>query len=389
MPPALLWLALGTFAVGTGTFTLSGLLPPIAADLGVGVPAAGHLILAYALTYALASPVLAAATAGFERRRTLTLAMATYVVASLAGAFAPNYAAVMATRIVAALAAALFVPAAGAAALALVPPPMHGRALALVVGGLTMSTVLGAPLGTLIGDRFGWRAAFVAVAILAALSAAGILLALPRLAGSRAASLRDRLSVAGRPAVLALLLQTVVTFAGAFSLFAYLAPFLQTLLGFGGQGTALGLLLSGLGGLLGVTIGGWAADRTDPRRFLILSTAILAATVIGISLAVEGLAPATAAPVVMGLLVVMGAAGWCFPPVQQARLVALEPPLAPVLLSLNAAATYFGTSGGALVGSLVIGAGGLRELGFAAGALAAIGALLIWRAGIGRRLALA
>ncbi|WP_424136040.1 MFS transporter [Roseomonas chloroacetimidivorans] len=378
MPRSLLWLALGSFAVGTGTFSIAGLLPVIAADLAVSVPAAGHLSMAFALAYALASPVLAAAAAGMERRQALVLAMGTYVLASAGCGLAPGYAALLGLRVAAALAAALFVPTAGACAIALVEPHHRGRAMATVIGGMTLSTVLGAPLGTLIGEHLGWRAAFLAVAGLGLVSALGCLAFLPRLPGARAAGVAERLAIAGRPEVAKLLAQTVAIFTGAFSLFSYLAPFLQETLGFGGEGTALALLLSGLGGLLGVSIGGWAADRHEPRRFLIMANATLAVILACISLAVETLPVAAAMPAVLMLLVAWGASNWCFPAVQQVRLVALSPAMAPVLLSLNASATYLGVSLGALLGGLVIRAEALRELGLMAGGFVALSALMIW-----------
>ncbi|WP_159348557.1 MFS transporter [Roseomonas harenae] len=385
MPRILLWLTLGTFAVGTGTFSIAGLLPVIAADLGVSVPSAGYLSMTFALAYALASPVLAAALAGVERRRMLVLAMGVYAIASAACGLAPGYGALMGLRIVAALAAALFVPTAGACAIALVEPHHRGRAMAMVVGGMTLSTVLGAPIGTLIGEEFGWRAAFLLVAGLGALSAAGSLAFMPRLSGAKAAGVLERLAVVARPAVAVLLAQTVMVFAGAFTLFSYLGPFVQGALGFDGRGTALALLLSGLGGLLGVVLGGWAADRQDPRRFLILSNAVLALSLAAISVSVEWLSPAVAVPFVLGLLVIWGASGWSFPAVQQVRLVGLSPAMAPVLLSLNASATYLGASLGALFGGVAIGGGALRELGLVAGGIVAVSAAMVWASGRGRR----
>ncbi|MBP0494196.1 MFS transporter [Roseomonas sp. SG15] len=378
MPRTILWLTLGAFAVGTGTFSIAGLLPVIAEDLGVSVPAAGYLSMAFALAYAVSSPVLAAATASLERRRTLVLSMAVYALASAGCGLVPDYAGLMGLRILAALAAALFTPMAGACAVALVEPHHRGRAMALVIGGMTLSTVLGAPMGTLIGEHLGWRASFLVVAGLGLVSALGALAFLPRLPGSREAGIAERLSLATRPAVATLLVQTVVVFAGAFTLFSYLAPFVRGTLGFLGEGTALALLLSGLGGLLGVSLGGWAADRHDPRRFLIVSNAVLGLTLAAISVCVECLSITAAAPGVLVLLVVWGASGWCFPAVQQARLVGLSPALAPILLSLNSSATYAGTSLGALFGGLVIGVGGLRDIGLVAGSIVALGAVMIW-----------
>jgi predicted MFS family arabinose efflux permease len=161
---SLLWLALGAFAIGTEGFMIAGLLPALARDLNVGLPAAGHLVTAFSLAYAIGAPVMAVLTAGLERRRLLAVAMAGFSIANLLAAVAPGYAGLLAARLLLALSAASFMPAASGYAAALGGPERRGRALSMVTNGLTLAIIAGVPLGVLVGEGFGWRATFVGVA---------------------------------------------------------------------------------------------------------------------------------------------------------------------------------------------------------------------------------
>lgn len=156
----LVWLTLGAFAIGTEGFMIAGLLPALARDLDVGLPAAGHLVTAFSVAYAIAAPVMAVLTAGVERRRLLAVAMGGFALANLLASLAPSYAGLLGARLLLALSAASFMPAAGGYAAGLVGPERQGRALSMVTSGLTMAIIAGVPLGVLLGDFFGWRATF-------------------------------------------------------------------------------------------------------------------------------------------------------------------------------------------------------------------------------------
>lgn len=157
---SLAWLTLGAFAIGTEGFMIAGLLPALAHDLDVGLPAAGHLVTVFALAYALGAPVLAVLTAGLERKRLLAIAMGGFALANLLAALAPGYVGLMGARLLLALSAATFMPAASGYAAGLGGPERRGRALSMVIGGLTVAIIAGVPLG----DALGWRATFLAVA---------------------------------------------------------------------------------------------------------------------------------------------------------------------------------------------------------------------------------
>ena len=177
---SLIWLTLGAFAIGTEGFMIAGLLPALARDLNVGLSAAGHLVTAFSIAYAIGAPVMAVLTAGLERRRLLAVAMGGFALGNLLAAVAPGYAGLLAARLLLALSAATFMPAASGYAAALGGSKRSGRALSTITTGLTLAIIAGVPLGVLVGQSFGWRVTFLGVAGLAAFSLLGIVIRLPR-----------------------------------------------------------------------------------------------------------------------------------------------------------------------------------------------------------------
>jgi predicted MFS family arabinose efflux permease len=222
---------------------IAGLLPALARDLNVGLPAAGHLVMAFSLAYAIGAPVMAVLTAGLERRRLLAVSMAGFSIANLLAALASGYGGLLAARPLLALSAASFMPAATGYAAALGGPERRGRALSMVTNGLTLAIIAGVPLGVLVSEGFGWRAIFLGVAALAALSLLGILVRLPTQPPGTTASLGERLALANRCDMLAVLETSVLTVAGTFTLYTYLSVFLAEVAGIGRKGLAIGRLL--------------------------------------------------------------------------------------------------------------------------------------------------
>jgi predicted MFS family arabinose efflux permease len=373
----LIWLTLGAFAIGTEGFMIAGLLPALARDLNVGLPAAGHLVTAFSLAYAIGAPVMAVLTAGLERRRLLAVAMGGFTLANLLAALAPGYAGLLAARLLLALSAASFMPAASGYAAALGGPERRGRAMSMVTNGLTLAIIAGVPLGVLVGEGFGWRATFLGVAGLAAFSLLGILARLPRQPPVATASLGERLALAKRGDVLAVLATTVLTVAGTFTVYTYLGVFLAGVAGLGPQGLALVLLGFGLASAVGTRLGGSAADRWGARPAVILAGGLALLAYLALSLG-AAFAPARAMPVLLPAILLWGLASWGVITAQQARLVALAPALASVSLSLNSSAIYLGSATGAAVGALVIADGAVGRLGWVAAgfSLAALLAVL-------------
>jgi predicted MFS family arabinose efflux permease len=198
----LLWLGLGAFAIGTEAFMIAGLLPSLAHDLEVDLPAAGHLVTAFSLAYAIGAPLMAVLTAGLERRRLVAVAMGGFALANLLAALALGYIGLLAARLLLALSAATFMPAASGYAAGVGGLERRGRALSTITTGLTLAIIAGVPLGVLVGQGLGWRATFLGVAGLAAISLLGILTWLPRQPPGVTAGLGERLALAKRRDIL-------------------------------------------------------------------------------------------------------------------------------------------------------------------------------------------
>jgi DHA1 family inner membrane transport protein len=205
-------LALATFAVGTDAFVMAGLLPAIAADLEVSVPAAGQLVTVFALTLAVAAPVLSWLLSPLDRRTALQLALIVFIVGNVVTALSPTYALALLARILTAAGAATITATASSAAVALAPPERRGRAMALVIGGLTLSTALGMPLGNLIGG-IDWRLTLWAVAALGIAAAIGVSATMPQIV-LPATSLTARLAPLRQPKVLTILVVTLLVMTG-------------------------------------------------------------------------------------------------------------------------------------------------------------------------------
>ncbi|HWX48452.1 MAG TPA: MFS transporter [Roseomonas sp.] len=220
-------LALGTFAVGTDAFVVAAFLPAMAQGLAVTPAAAGQSVTAFALAYALLAPVIATATASLPRRALMIGALVSLGMANLGSAVAPTLGVLIATRIAAAAAAAAYTPNAGAVAAALVRPDLRARALAVVIGGLTIATALGVPLGRVASAALSWRAALGLVGAISFAAALGVLAIMPRVPGNPRVPLGERLALLRRPGVMAVLPLTVLGMAACYMPYAFTVQVLQ------------------------------------------------------------------------------------------------------------------------------------------------------------------
>jgi predicted MFS family arabinose efflux permease len=350
----------------------------VAADLGVTVPVAGQLITAFSLSFALGSPLLAVATGHLERKRLLLGSILVFGLFNVVAALAHTYATLLMARIGLALSAAAFMPAASAYAVAVSPVAQRGRALSIIYAGLTVATLVGVPLGVLIGQRFGWRSIFLLAGGLSVATFIGLAALLVPSQSSGSATLSERMAVARRPEVLGALMVTIVFMTGIFSIYTYIAPFLKQTTGLTGSAVAVVLFIFGAGATIGNLAAGSLADRIGATRVVTAVLLGLAVIFSAISLAAETLAPQAAPWAILPAIGLWGLVGFAFPAAQQMRLVAMDPKLTPITLSLNASAGYLGVSLGALLGSVVVAHHAISGLGWvaAAGELTAFFALL-------------
>ncbi len=354
-------LAVGTFALGTDVQVIAGILPTIAHDVAVPVATSGLLVTGFALTYALGAPMLGTLTGSMARRPLLIGSLGVFVGANVLAAVAMNFGVLVLARILAAGGAALYTPTASAVAAALAPAEQRGRALALVLGGVTVAAVLGVPIGTLVGTLVGWRMTFVLVAILGALAAFGILLCLPVVATPPPIRLWARLALFQQPRIVVTLGLTILSLMGTFTVYTYLALLFQHITHLGGTGISSLFLVFGGASVVGNVFGGYGADHWGPVRTLMISLASAGIALVVLPLATISVFGATAT------LIVWGAAAWMFTAPQQHRLLALAPESPAVILSLNASASYIGMGSGAAIGGLVLHAASLSALGWTGG----------------------
>ncbi|MEU6716043.1 MFS transporter [Nonomuraea sp. NPDC046802] len=362
-------LAVGNFAIGTGMFVTAGLLPPISTDLGVSRSAAGQLMTVFALSYAVLSPLLAALTARLSRRRLLLLAMGVFVAGNALTALAPTYPLVLATRVIAAAGAAMFTPTASGVANALTTPERRGRALALVMGGLSVSSAIGVPLGTLLGEASSWRDTLWLVTGLGVIGFAGVAALVPEVRMPVSGRLRERFAPLGDRRVLAVLVTQLLVFAAGFSAYTYIGSLFDLPL------TAV-LWAWGIGGVVGNQLGGRLTDAYGPRRMIITGLAV--STVFLALIPVANLA----LPVALVWAFFWGAIGWLMAPAQQFRTVAAVPDNVPIGLGLLSSAQYLGLFVAGLAGGAALdwhGRAGVITLATAMGLVALLFTLATYR----------
>ncbi|TDD83197.1 MFS transporter [Actinomadura rubrisoli] len=261
MPLALLALAIGAFSIGTTEFVIVGLLPNVADDLSVSIPSAGMLVTGYALGVVVGAPLMTLAGARLPRKTMLIALMGLFIMGNLVCAVAPTYGILLAGRLITSLCHGAFFGIGSVVAANLVSPGRKASAVALMFIGLTVANVLGVPLGTLLGQHFGWRSTFWAVAALGAVGMLSVAALVPHQRRDAEADLRGELAVFRYPQVWLALAMTTLGFAGVFASFTYLAPMMTELAGYSPGAVSWLLVLFGVGLTVGNVVGGRAADR--------------------------------------------------------------------------------------------------------------------------------
>jgi predicted MFS family arabinose efflux permease len=357
--PSQLWLfSFVNLIIGSGAFVIGGILAPIAQGLAISVPAAGQAMTAYALSTALLAPVVLLVTGNWPRKRALLLALALFTAGNLVCALAENVVALMAGRVLMGL-GAVFTPLAAGIAVALTAPALRGKALALTFLGISLSYVVGVPVGSWLGLAFEWHTPIWMFTGLSALAFGAVALGVPADIRAPGASFAGLPTLIARRDVLAVLLLTLLYFIAIFAVFSYIGPVLQALVPMSRDRQSATLALFGLSGVAGTLVGGLCNDRYGPQRTLRVQLVVL-----GLMMA---LLPFTRGswPLLVLTLLVWGTAGFGMMVPQQSRLAALAPTQAPMLLSLNTSMLYLGTAAGAIVGGAFAERLGLAQLAWA------------------------
>ncbi|QYN18198.1 MFS transporter [Amycolatopsis sp. DSM 110486] len=350
MPLALLALAIGAFGIGTTEFVIAGLLPEVAADFGVSIPAAGWLITGYALGVAAGALPMTALGTRMRRKHLLLLLMGVFIVGNALSALAPSYGALLAGRIVAALTHGAFFGVGAVVAADLVKPEKKASAIALMFTGLTLANVLGVPLGTFIGQGLGWRATFWVVAGLGVLGLAGVAALVPDTPRPENARIGAEFAVFRHARVWLAVGTTILGFGGVFASFTYIAPMMTEVAGLPSSAVSWLLVLFGVGLVLGNLVGGKFADRAlMPTLYTVLAA-------LAVVLAVFAFTAHAAVPAIITLFLLGGFGFATVPPLQMRMLASAE--AAPTVASaVNIGAFNLGNALAASLGGVVIAAG--------------------------------
>lgn len=353
MPIALLALTLSAFAIGTTEFVIVGLLPTVAADLSISIPSAGLLVSLYALGVAIGAPVLTALTGKLPRKALLLGLMALFTAGNLLAWQAPSYETLVAARILTGLAHGVFFSIGSTIATGLVPREKAASAIAIMFTGLTVALVTGVPLGTFIGQHFGWRETFLAVAALGVVAFIGSALFVPRhLAHTPPASLLQQAKVLAEPRLLLVYAKTAIGYGGTFIPFTFLAPILTDISGFSAGAVGWVMLVYGISVAAGNLWGGRLADRLGAIPALRIIFALLAAVL----LLLQFTAPHPWLAV--GTVLLWGAVAFGNVPGLQVYVVKqaerFTPQAVDVASGLNIAAFNLGIAGAAWAGGLIV-----------------------------------
>ena len=281
MPLALLALTLSAFAIGTTEFVIVGLIPTMASDLNVSLPSAGLLVSLYALGVAIGAPVLTALTGKWNRKAVLLTVMALFVIGNLLAWQAPGYNTLIAARILTGLAHGVFFSIGSTIATGLVSKDKAASAIAIMFTGLTVALVTGVPLGTYIGQTFGWQATFLIVALLGLIALIGSAILVPsNLKQPPAAKISAQLKVLTQPRLLLVYAITALGYGGTFTAFTFLAPILENVSGFDSSSISLIMLVYGVSVAVGNIWGGKMADKMGPIKALTVIFSGLAAVLV-------------------------------------------------------------------------------------------------------------
>jgi MFS transporter, DHA1 family, inner membrane transport protein len=338
-------LFLGTFVLGSAELLVVGVLNLIGADLRVSIPSAGTLLTANALGLAFGGPILTALTIRLNKRTVLIGALALFVLANLVPVLTGSLGLFIAARTVAGALQGLFIGVAFVAGIAVVPPERMGRAMSVVISGVSVSAAVGVPLGTLLGQALGWRGSFTAVVVLGVIALIAAVVLVPSVPSTGSAGGQARYAFA--PRVLAVLGLHFLLFAALFAALTYIVPFLERVTGISGALISVFLLAYGVATVVGTLGGGKYADRNAARTLLVgtigVAVALLALYLVGTIAALVALA-----------LMALGLFAMGMAPSIQYRVVSLAGPGGALASSLPASAINIGIAFGSTAGGIAI-----------------------------------
>lgn len=337
-----------SFVVGMVELIIGGILDLVADDLQISIGTAGLLISVFSLVFALSAPILLYISGQADRKKVMIISLIIFTIGNVAAALSPSFAFLLIARIVTAASGSLLVILCITIASNIVDRRYIGRAIGIVIMGVSGSLVLGVPIGLSLGHIFSWRAPFLLIAGLAIVMMFAVTKFLGYIEAQPTVPIKQQLQTLKKPAVLFAHATTFLFLAGHYTFYAYFTPFLVSTFGFGGSMLSFMYFLFGIAAVSGGGLSGVLTDRFNPRLIVIISTCSFALTLFMIPYVTF------AVPVFLLFVIVWGMLNWMITPPLQRYLIEIEPETAGIQQSLNNSSLHLGIAFGALVGSAVV-----------------------------------
>jgi len=341
-------LAIATFVAGTVEFIITGLLAMIAGDLSVSVGIVGQLVSIFSLVFAIGAPVLIAITSKVERRKLLLIAMSVFFIGNVISIISPNFTILLIARIILAASCSVVIVVSITTAANIVSNEIRGRAIGVIFMGISSSLVFGVPLGTLIGEHYGWRMTFALVGVLSLLSMVGIIKFLPKVNPQPSIPLIKQIATLKNKRILSIQLISFLQLTGHFTIYTYLTPFLQSTMGLSTKMISISLLIFGVAGILGGWIGGWSTDRFGGPRTILILLGLLAVSILCLPIATNSIIS------LMMILCLWGCFSWSLSPSIQDSLAKAAKDTADIQVGLNNSFSHIGIALGSSLGGVLI-----------------------------------
>ncbi|MFC7678754.1 MFS transporter [Paenibacillus sp. GCM10028914] len=361
-------LAIAAFVVGMVELIVGGILNLIAEDLHISISSAGQFITIFSISFAISGPILINMTAKMERKKLYLYAMAVFMISNLIVAFTSSYAAIIAARSLSAMTGSVIVVLSVSLAASLVPESHKGRAIGIIYMGISGSLVLGVPLGMVVGNAYGWRAPFLAIAVLSLLCLIGISLFIKQTAPNPVVPLREQLALLKNSKIVSAQLIAFLMLTGHLTLYGYLQPYVESTFHVSSGMMSVVYFLFGIAAVTGGGTGGWIADRFGTKRSILAIVACFS-----VSMFVVMLTTQISFGVFLVAMMIWSALSWAISPAQQTYLLELAPNNAETQLSLNSSMLHLGIALGSMIGSTVIANSSVANNPWVGGLIAAAG----------------
>lgn len=341
-------LAIATFVAGTVEFIITGLLAMIAGDLHVSVGIVGQLVSIFSLVFAIGAPVLIAITSKIERRKLLLIAMTVFLIGNVISIISPNFTILLIARIILAASCSVVIVVSITTAANIVSNEIRGRAIGVIFMGISSSLVFGVPLGTLIGEHYGWRMTFALVGVLSLLSMVGIIKFLPKVNPQPSIPLVKQIATLKNKRILSIQLISFLQLTGHFTIYTYFTPFLQSTMGLSTKMISISLLIFGVAGILGGWIGGWCTDRFGGAKTILIILGLLAISILLLPIATNSIIS------LMMIVTLWGCLSWSLSPSIQDSLAKAAKDSADIQVGLNNSFSHIGIALGSSLGGILI-----------------------------------